>query len=66
MCTQASFANTWRMPPQYASFDEAHPFPAKCPEPVGQDVDDENLLMYTVGELVQSPIERAARVPQLL
>ena len=65
MCTQASFANTWRMPAQYASFDEAHPFPSKCPEPVNNEIDDENLVLYDVGELPQSPIERAARAPQL-
>ena len=65
MCTQASFANTWRMPPQYASFDEANPFPSKCPEPVQTNSDNDNLLIYNVGSPAESPIERAARAPML-
>ena len=65
MCTQASFANTWRMPPQYASFDEANPFPSKCPEPVQTNSDNDNLLIYNVGGPAESPIERAARAPML-
>ena len=65
MCTQASFANMWRMPPQYASYDEANPFPAKCPEPVRSTVDDDSLLIYDVGSPLGSPIERAARTPTM-
>ena len=65
LCSQASFANTWRMPPQYASYDEANPFPSKCPEPVRSEVDDESLLIYDVGSQLQSPIERAARSPTM-
>merc|ERR1712014_53807 len=32
MCTMATFWNLWRAPPQFADFDDAHPFPRRCPE----------------------------------
>merc|ERR1719428_2518215 len=42
MCTQASFGNLWKLPPQYVTFDEAHPYPPKCPaEIVGLDAADD-------------------------
>eukprot|EP00933_Yihiella_yeosuensis_P043514 TRINITY_DN38342_c0_g1_i1.p1 TRINITY_DN38342_c0_g1~~TRINITY_DN38342_c0_g1_i1.p1 ORF type:complete len:211 (+),score=27.85 TRINITY_DN38342_c0_g1_i1:85-633(+) len=37
MCTQASFHNVFRAPPQYVSFDEAHPYPRACPRGVPSD-----------------------------
>merc|ERR1719272_248918 len=33
MCAQAFYWNVHRLPPQYASFDEANPFPSDCPGP---------------------------------
>lgn len=59
MCTQASFVNMWRLPPQYASYDEARPFAVDCPKPVG--VDDASLTLYDVRSLPASPIELAAK-----
>merc|ERR1712224_989587 len=32
MCSQATFFNMWRLPPQYSSFEEAHPTPLACPK----------------------------------
>ena len=61
MCTQVSFTNVARAPPQYASYDEASPFPAKCPEAALSSLGDEDLLLYEVGAGQASPIERAAR-----
>jgi len=29
-CTQAFFWNLWKLPPQYQTYDEAHPFPEGC------------------------------------
>ena len=59
MCTQASFVNMWRLPPQYASYDEAQPFAADCPKPVGTD--DASLTLYDVRALPASPIELAVK-----
>jgi hypothetical protein len=59
MCTQASFVNMWRLPPQYVSYDEAQPFAADCPKPVGTD--DASLTLYDVHALPASPIELAAK-----
>ena len=59
LCTQASFVNMWRLPPQYSSIDEAQPFAADCPKPVGTD--DASLTLYDVRSLPASPIELAAK-----
>merc|ERR1719188_619138 len=32
LCTQAFYWNMWKLPPQYANFDEANPFPKECPK----------------------------------
>eukprot|EP00929_Paragymnodinium_shiwhaense_P103912 TRINITY_DN67763_c0_g1_i1.p1 TRINITY_DN67763_c0_g1~~TRINITY_DN67763_c0_g1_i1.p1 ORF type:complete len:353 (+),score=55.01 TRINITY_DN67763_c0_g1_i1:247-1305(+) len=32
VCTQAFYWNMWRLPPQYSSNDDAHPFPELCPK----------------------------------
>jgi len=32
VCTQAYFQATWRLPPQFSDFDQAHPFPEVCPQ----------------------------------
>merc|ERR1711972_476143 len=32
MCTQAFFWMVSMVPPQYANYDEAHPFPRDCPK----------------------------------
>ena len=71
MCTQASFANLWRLPPQYANYNEANPFPKDCPQTdmeFGMDMeDDPNLYEEAVRTL--SPIEQEAalalNLPQL-
>ena len=51
--------NMWRLPPQYVSYDEAQPFAADCPKPVGTD--DASLTLYDVHALPASPIELAAK-----
>lgn len=61
MCTQASFVNTWRLPPQYASYDEANPFAPDCPEAASADASDAGLTLYDVSPPPESPIERAAK-----
>ena len=58
LCSQATFANAKRLPPQLASFDEAHPFPAECPPTV--QVRDETLELYDPQSFPESPIEAAA------
>lgn len=57
LCTQAFFANLWRLPPQYVDFDEAHPFPRDCP-PVSATVQGEggDLELYDIPQNQGSPI----------
>ena len=62
MCTQASFGNLWRLPPQYTDFNEANPYPRECPQTdteFGMDAEDDPNL-YEEAALTLSPIERAA------
>ena len=59
LCTQASFTNIWRLPPQYKSFDEAHPFSPSCPKSTG--VDGDALGLFESEGRAASPIEQAAR-----
>lgn len=58
LCTQASFTNVWRLPPQYKNYDEAHPFSPSCPKSSGSDADFE---LYGSERRPASPIEEAAR-----
>jgi len=63
MCTQAFFLNLWRLPPQYTSFDEAHPFPRECPSLTLGTADDEILHEDANGDDangIGSPILREA------
>jgi len=70
MCTQAFFWNLFQLPPQYATFDEANPFPANCPKKEmgdsGMDSVDDPALLDDV-KLPQSPImveaQRASHLP---
>jgi len=32
VCTQAYFWNMWRLPPQFSSYDDAHPYSELCPK----------------------------------
>ena len=62
MCTQASFGNLWRLPPQYADFNEANPFPRDCPQTdteFGMDAEEDPNL-YEEASQTLSPIEREA------
>ena len=59
MCSQASFVNVWRLPPQIASYDESRPFAPECPKLSGTE--NEALSLYDVRVLPASPIEVAAR-----
>jgi len=62
MCTQASFGNLWRLPPQYTDFSDANPFPRDCPQidtEFGMDAEDDPNL-YEDAPRTLSPIERAA------
>ena len=60
MCTQAYYWNMWKLPPQYVTFDEAHPYPSKCPtEIVGLDA-AEDLQLYDEAPHAASPIIQAA------
>merc|ERR1712032_185861 len=47
MCTQAFFWNLWKLPPQYSDFDEANPFPKKCPVVDSNDA-AANVALYDV------------------
>jgi len=47
MCTQAFFWNMWKLPPQYSDFDEANPFPKKCPVVDSNDA-AANVALYDV------------------
>jgi len=64
LCTQASFTNVWRLPPQYKNYDEAHPFSPSCPK--SASVDGGTALggdfdLYESKRRPASPIEKAAR-----
>ena len=62
MCTQASFGNLWRLPPQYTDFNEANPYARDCPQAdteFGMDAEDDPNL-YEEALRTLSPIERAA------
>lgn len=62
MCTQASFGNLWRVPPQYTDFNEANPYPRECPQTdteFGLDAEDDPNL-YEEADRALSPIEQAA------
>lgn len=56
MCTQAFFWNLWRLPPQYAEYDEANPFPTDCPivDSASTDTDLQNGLGLYELELAPS------------
>ena len=58
LCSQARFSNAKRLPPQLASVDEAHPFPAECPPSAA--VSKEALELYDPQDFPGSPIEAAA------
>ena len=60
LCTQASFGNTWRLPPQYADFNEANPYPRDCPRVDGDMDADSDPSLYDEAEPAASPIETAA------
>ena len=60
MCTQASFSNVWRLPPQYADFNEANPYPRDCPRADGDMDADSDPSVYDDAEPEASPIESAA------
>ena len=62
MCTQASFGNLWRLPPQYIDFNEANPYPRECPKTdteFGMDAEEDPNL-YEEASQTLSPIEREA------
>merc|ERR1711879_509266 len=61
MCTQAFFWNYALLPPQYVTFEEANPYPKKCPPASGIDTSDDPSLydeMVTKG----SPILQEASI----
>merc|ERR1719181_666861 len=65
MCTQAFYMNLFRLPPQYASFDEANPFPKDFPKTdlTGMDALEDPAL-YDITPAAASPIlEAAAKLP---
>lgn len=63
MCTQAFYWNVFRLPPQYASFDDANPFPKECPKTdlteFGMDAAEDPAL-YDAAPPPSSPILEAA------
>jgi len=61
MCTQASYLNLWRLPPQYVDFDEANPFPTECPLD-SPDVAADDVHLYDEPQLTESPILKEAAV----
>ena len=64
LCTQASFTNVWRLPPQYRNYDEAHPFSPSCPQSTGADggmAFGADFELYDTERRPASPIEEAAR-----
>jgi hypothetical protein len=69
MCTQAYFFNMWKLPPQYVTFDEAHPYPAKCPKEIAGYDASEDVELYDESPRSPSPIMQevtaAARGPVL-
>jgi len=66
MCTQAFFFNLFKLPPQYASFDEANPFPKDCPKTDLSGMDAlEDPALYDEVVLPASPIlVAAAKLPK--
>merc|ERR1719161_1102818 len=67
MCTQAFYWNAMRLPPQYSSYDEANPYPDKCPETDWLDLDaTEDPALYDDAPLAASPIlEQVSAKPSL-
>jgi len=63
LCTQASFVNMWRLPPQYMDYDEAHPFSPSCPQISGESevASSFDFALYGGEQRAASPIEEAAR-----
>jgi hypothetical protein len=60
MCTQAFFWNLWRLPQQYETYDEAHPFQQACPESASfVNSTGDSLAMEEANEIAASPIEVA-------
>lgn len=61
MCTQAFFLNLWRLPPQYASFDDANPFPKECPKTDFSGMDAaEDPALYDVSAPTSPILEEAS------
>ena len=60
LCTQASFNNVWRLPPQHADFNEANPYPRDCPRVDGDMDADSDPNLYDDAGPESSPIESAA------
>ena len=64
MCSQATFFNMWRLPPQYTSYEETHPVPLACPKGATSLADaSADYDLYGSGAtsaLQGSPIEKAA------
>ena len=58
LCSQAPYSKVDRAPPQYASFDEAHPFSPTCPPSVGGT--NRDIALYDIEAFPASPIEQAA------
>jgi len=59
MCTQAFYWNMWRLPPQYADFDDSHPFAQECPTydlGSGQEPAAHDSSLYDVSSQPASPI----------
>merc|ERR550514_29209 len=62
MCSQAVFWNVWKAPPQYASYDEANPYPKECPPTDLGGLDAaEDMRLYDTPALPPSPISEAAK-----
>ena len=60
MCTQASFGNLWCLPPQYADYNDANPYPRDCPKADPELDGDSDAGLYDDAEGAASPIEQAA------
>ena len=58
-CSQADFQNPKRVPPQFATFDEANPFAATCPPSVAV-LSPDQLNLYDAQSPGESPVERQA------
>lgn len=55
MCTQAFYWDLFKLPPQYASLDEAEPFPAECPPTDTTDA-SEDASLFDREDIPVSPI----------